>query len=72
MRSDLIRFLRYLQVEKGFSQGTIEAYRGDVGKGLIPVLQRRGIFEAGDVTRAHIRAFLEHLAMVRGNSNTVR
>ena len=72
MRNGLKRFLRYLQVEKGFSQGTIEAYRGDVGKGLIPVLQRRGIFEAGDVTRAHIRAFMEYQATDRGNSNTAR
>jgi len=72
VKLSLNRFLQYLRIEKGYSQGTIEAYRGDVGKGLIPILQSRGIFKAGDVTKAHLRAYLEYLATVRGNSNTAR
>ena len=38
MRSKLNRFLRYLQVEKGASQGTIEVYQRDIEKELIPFL----------------------------------
>ncbi|MBA7574566.1 hypothetical protein ES708_16375 [subsurface metagenome] len=41
VRSKLNRFLRYLQVEKGFSQGTIEAYRLDIERGLIPFLHQQ-------------------------------
>jgi hypothetical protein len=35
-------------------QGTIEAYRLDIEKGLIPFLHQRGKFEAGEVTKADI------------------
>jgi len=36
VRSKLNKFLRYLQIEKGFSQGTIEAYQLDIEKGQTP------------------------------------
>ena len=39
MQKELNRFLHYLKVEKGYSQGTIEAYRLDIEKGLIPFLR---------------------------------
>lgn len=55
MESQLDGFLRYLEVERGFSPGTIEAYRLDVGKGLIPFLYERGKFDAAKVTRDDIR-----------------
>jgi site-specific recombinase XerD len=61
VRSKLNRFLRYLQVEKGFSQGTIEAYQLDIGNGLVPFLHQRGKFEVGEVTKADIRAYLDYL-----------
>ena len=35
MKSKLNKFLRYLQIEKGFSQGNIKAYQLDIEKGLI-------------------------------------
>ena len=73
MRSKLNRFLRYLQVEKGFSQGTIEAYQLDIERGLIPFLRQRGKFEVGEVIiKADIRAYLDYVATARGNSNTTR
>jgi len=72
MRSKLNTFLRYLQIEKGFSQGTIEAYRLDIGKGLIPFLCRQGKFEAEEVTKDDIRDYLEYAATSRGNSNITR
>ena len=72
MRSKLDRFLRYFQIEKGFSQGTIEAYRLDIGKGLIPFLCQQGKFEAEEVTKDDIRDYLEYAATSRGNSNITR
>jgi len=72
MRSKLNRFLRYLQIEKGFSQGTIKAYQLDIEKGLIPFLRQQGRFEAEEVTRNDIRDYLEYAATSRGNSNATR
>lgn len=72
MESKLKGFLRYLEVERGFSPGTIKAYRSDVGKGLIPFLHQRGKFDAAKVTRDDVRAYLDFLVYERGNSNAAR
>ena len=72
MKSKLNKFLRYLQIEKGFSQGTIKAYQLDIEKGLIPFLHQRGKFEEGEVTKADIRGYLDYVATSRGNSNVTR
>ncbi len=72
MKSKLNRFLQYLQTEKGFSQGTIEAYRLDLEKGVIPFLHQRGKFEVGEVTKDDIRGYLDYVATARGNSNVTR
>ena len=72
MVSKLNEFLRYLQNEKGYSQGTIEVYGLDIEKELIPFLQRRGKFEIREVTKVDIRAYLDYLVTGRGNSNATR
>jgi len=72
MRSKLSSFLRYLEVEKGYSLDTIEAYRLDIEKGLIPFMEQQGKFEVGEVTKADIQAYLDYLATSRGNSNVTR
>jgi len=72
MRSKLNKFLRYLQVEKGLSQGTIKAYQLDIERGLIPFLHQRGKFEVGEITKADIRDYLDYVAISRGNSNVTR
>jgi site-specific recombinase XerD len=72
MRNELNRFLCYLQTERGFSQGTIEAYQLDIGRGLIPFLRQRGKFGTGEVTKADIRAYLDYQATGRGNSSATR
>ena len=72
MKSKLNKFLRYLQVERGFSPSTIEAYQLDIEKGLIPFLHRRGKFEAEEVTKDDIQAYLDYQANARGNSNFTR
>ncbi len=72
MESKLDGFLRYLEVEKGYSPGTIEAYRLDMGKGLIPFLHQQGKFRASEVTKGDIRAYLNFLASEKGNSNAAR
>jgi len=72
MRSKLNKFLHGLQFEKGFSQGTTEAYQLDIEKGLIPFLHQRGKFEVEEVTKADIRDYLDYVATSRGNSNVTR
>ena len=56
VKRKLKKFLRYLQIEKGFSQGTIEAYQLDIQKGLIPFLHQRGKSEIAQVTKDDIRS----------------
>ncbi|MDO9581429.1 MAG: site-specific integrase, partial [Bacteroidales bacterium] len=72
MKSNLNEFLRYLQTEKGYSEGTIEAYQLDIERGLIPFLRQRGKSEIGEVTKADIRAYLDYLVTGRGNSSVTR
>ena len=72
MRKELNRFLHYLDVEKGYSQGTIEAYQLDVGEGLIPFLRQRSKFRAEEITKYDIRAYLDYVAVERGNSAITR
>ncbi len=54
MKSKLNKFLRYLQTERGFSQGTIEAYQLDIEKGLIPFLHQQGKSDIAEVTKDDI------------------
>ena len=72
MKSKLNRFLHYLRIEKGASQGTIEAYRLDIERGLISFLYQRGKFETREVTKADIRDYLDYVATSKGNSNVTR
>ena len=72
VKRKLKKFLRYLQIEKGFSQGTIEAYQLDIQKGLIPFLHQRGKSEIAEVTKDDIRAYLDYLVVNRGNCNVTR
>jgi len=72
MKSELNRFLRYLQIEKGASEGTIEAYRLDIERGLMPFLRERGKFEVREITKADIRDYMDYVATSRGNSNVTR
>jgi len=72
MREELNRFLHYLEIEKGYSQGTIGAYQLDIEKGLIPFLHQQGKFGVGEVTRDDIRAYLDYLTLERGNSGVTR
>ena len=72
MKSKLDKFLRYLEVERGVPQGTIETYQLDIEKGLIPFLQQRGKSEIAEVTKDDIRAYLDYLVVDRGNSSVTR
>ncbi|MBM3119332.1 MAG: hypothetical protein FJ006_07270 [Chloroflexi bacterium] len=72
MKSELNRFLRYLQIEKGASQGTVEAYQLDIERGLIPFVHQRGKLEVQEITKADIRDYLDYVATSRGNSNITR
>ncbi len=72
MRSKLAKFLSYFHIEKGFSRGTIEAYKLDIERGLFPFLRQQGKFTVEEVTKADIRAYLNYAATARGNSNVTR
>ncbi|MFH0768358.1 MAG: tyrosine-type recombinase/integrase, partial [Chloroflexota bacterium] len=72
MDSKLKAFIRYLEVEKGYSPGTIEAYRLDIRKGLIPFLHGEGKLEVGEITKADIRDYLDYVATSKNNSNVTR
>jgi len=72
MRSKLNKFLHYLQIENGFSQGTIEAYRLDIEKGLIPFLRQQRKLEVGEATKDDIRVYLDYVATDRGNCAATR
>jgi integrase/recombinase XerD len=72
MKSELNKFLCYLHIEKGFSQGTIKAYQLDIERGLIPFLRRRGKSGIGEVTKDDIRAYMDFLTNVRNNSVVTR
>jgi len=63
MQTELNRFLHYLEVEKGYSQGTIKAYQLDIGRGLIPFLYQQGKFRVQKVTKDDIRIYMEYLAV---------
>ncbi|RLC59799.1 MAG: hypothetical protein DRI01_11030 [Chloroflexi bacterium] len=72
MKSTANMFLQCLEVEKGYSPNTIEAYRLDVQKGLIPFLYQQGKFKVSEVTSENIQAYLDFLAHGRGNCNAAR
>ncbi|GAI60037.1 unnamed protein product, partial [marine sediment metagenome] len=61
-----------LQIENGFSQGTIEAYRLDIEKGLIPFLRQQRKLEVGEATKDDIRVYLDYVATDRGNCAATR
>lgn len=72
MEKRLDRFLHYLRVEKGFPETTTQAYRLDIGKGLIPFLKQRGKSSIKRVAKDDIRAYLSHLATTKGNCSATR
>jgi len=72
VKSTANMFLQCLEVEKGYSPNTIEAYRLDVQKGLIPFLYQQGKFKVSEVTSENIQAYLDFLAHGRGNCNAAR
>jgi len=72
MVNKLNEFLRYLQNEKGYSQGTIQVYQLDIERALFPFLHQRGKFTVGEVTKADIRAYVDYLVTSRGNSSATR
>lgn len=71
MKNELNGFLSYLDIERGFSPGTIEAYRLDLERGLLPFLHQRGKSQASKITKDDIRAYLDY-ATARGNSSVTK
>ena len=57
MHQLLDRFLHYLVVEKGLSKNTIEAYSHGLNR-FLNHLQKKGVGEASEISKADIREFL--------------
>jgi site-specific recombinase XerD len=53
-------FLRYLQIERGFSQNTVLAYQFDTAK-LIQFFTEKGLSKIDEIDRFHLRDFIEDL-----------
>ncbi len=71
MESQLDKFLNHLEIERGLSPNTIEAYKLDLGRGLIPFLWQQGKSRCDQVTADDIRAYLDFIAK-RGNARAAR
>lgn len=72
MHEKLGSYLRYMKTERGFSEGTIQAYQLDIGKGLTPFLHRRGKSHPEDITKDDIRAYMDFLTSEKGNAAVTR
>ena len=72
MKNRIAGYISYLKVEKGYSQRTVEEYRLDVERFLVPFLNKQGIHEADKVTKNSIQKYLDYLAQDRGNCSATR
>jgi len=61
-----------MKTERGFSEGTIQAYQLDIGKGLTPFLNRRGKSQLEDVTKDDIQTYMDFLTNEKGNAAVTR
>ena len=59
-------------METGCSTGTIEAYRSDLQKGVLPFFRKRGRFDLSSVDKSDIRDYMDFLVSEKGNSNITR
>jgi site-specific recombinase XerD len=72
MKNELNGFLHYLEVEKGFSPGTISAYRLDISGSFLPFLFKKGKCIAKEITREDIKVYMDYLTINRKNSVVTR
>lgn len=72
MQDTLMSYLRYMKTERGFSEGTVQAYRLDIARGLTPFLHQRGKLRPEEITKDDIRAYMDFLANEKGNSAVTR
>jgi site-specific recombinase XerD len=72
MKNELNEFLHYLEVEKGFSPGTIIAYRLDLSCSFFPFLFGRRKYAIKDVTKEDIKAYMDYLTVNGKNSVVTR
>ncbi len=74
MQEQVIQFLEYLEVEQGYSQNTVSAYRNDLGQ-FLAYLQRLDLARRprgwGNVTRDHIVSYMLDMKEREYASSTV-
>jgi integrase/recombinase XerD len=70
MESQVEEFLRYISLEKGYSEHTIAAYRSDLSQ-FLTYLQGRSVASWADVTRSHMLDYIGFLQSREYASSTV-
>ncbi len=72
MKIELDGFLHYLEIEKGFSLGTISAYKLDLSGSFLPFLSHRKKYNVKKVTKEDIKAYMDYLTVDKKNSVVTR
>lgn len=72
MRNKLSSYLCHMKTERGFSDGTIQAYQIDIAKGLIPFLHQKGRSQPEEVTKDDIRSYMDFLTNEKNNLAVTR
>jgi integrase/recombinase XerD len=70
VKEDIKKFLKYLEVEKGFSHNTLEAYKNDLNQ-LAGSLEESGITSWEDFNRQSVLSYLTNLKERRYAATTV-
>jgi integrase/recombinase XerD len=70
VKEDIDKFLKYLEVEKGFSHNTLEAYKNDLNQ-LAGFLEESGITPWEDFNRQAVLSYLTNLKERRYAATTV-
>ncbi|MDP3769261.1 MAG: site-specific integrase, partial [Dehalococcoidia bacterium] len=60
LQAGIDEYLAYLRLERGLSPTTIASYRTDLTL-FLAFLKRQGIGDAGRISTAHVRGFLQAL-----------
>jgi integrase/recombinase XerD len=70
MEARVEEFLRYISLEKGYSEHTIAAYRSDLSQ-FVRYLQRQGVRSWPEVDRPHVLDYIAYLQSREYASSTV-
>jgi integrase/recombinase XerD len=70
MRKNLQTFIRFLSLERGLSQNTLESYERDLAQ-FIDYLNNQGVIHVAETKKTHIHGYLHNLKQLGRASATV-